>query len=374
MSGVSGDFGIRLHRGPHYPRSKITREDAQACFSRFHELYPNLIVDHEEAIYAHGISDALGQPSKVSTAAFRMVCHETVRCQEVDPRALGLKEVSAAFKLDEPSVAIGSKLRVAFAERLASSSVEIHLGCEVTSTVLENARIALRTATGASFWFDKVVNATGFQSMIPRAFEENLPLHAEVYYQVNVGLHYVDRYPSGKPISRIVMDGWFPCLMPLVTDDERPQTKYVVTHGSHTIKALCRRQEAAQEQLESLTDEVVESTMKIPAEKEMIRFWPGFGDRFEYVGWKGVSQAKLKTRSEFRNSLTFEHGGVIYVFPGKISNVFDAEDETKSLLAGIGCTERSGIRYALSGVLAKASRELQERPRAARSQHKRLKS
>lgn len=132
--------------------------------------------------------------------------------------------------------------------------------------MLEKARIALRTATGISFWFDKVVNATGFQSMIPRAFEENLPLHAEVYYQVNVGLHYVDRRPSGKPISRIVMDGWFPCLMPLLTDDERPQTKYVITHGSHTITASCRRQEAAEEQLESLTDEVVESTMKIPIE------------------------------------------------------------------------------------------------------------
>ncbi|KAL8755006.1 MAG: hypothetical protein Q9199_003936 [Rusavskia elegans] len=104
--------------------------------------------------------------------------------------------------------------------------------------------------------------------------------------------------------------------------------------------------------------------MKFPAEKELIRFWPAFGDRFEYVGWKGVSQAKLKTRSEFRGSLTFEHGGVIYVFPGKISNVFDAEDETKSLLAGIRCTERNGIRYALSGVLAKANRALQERPRA----------
>lgn len=193
MSGASGDFGIRLHRGPHYPRSKNTRENAQACFSRFHELYPNLIVDHEEAIYAHGVSDALGQPSKVSATAFRLVCHETVQCQEVDPRALGLKEISAAFKLDEPSVAIGSKLRLAFPERLASSSVEIHLGCEATSTVLEYTRIALRTATGASYQFNKVVNTTGFQSIIPRAFEENLPLHAEVYHQVNVGLHYPDR-------------------------------------------------------------------------------------------------------------------------------------------------------------------------------------
>ncbi|KAL8850122.1 MAG: hypothetical protein Q9221_004939 [Calogaya cf. arnoldii] len=120
----------------------------------------------------------------------------------------------------------------------------------------------------------------------------------------------------------------------------------------------------AREQLESLTDEVVESTIKTLAEKEMTRNRPAFGDRFVYVGWKAVSQAKLKTRSEFCSSVTFEHAGVIYVFPGKISNVFDAENETRSLLAGVGCTGRNGLRYASSGVLAKATRELQERPRA----------
>ncbi|KAL8724179.1 MAG: hypothetical protein Q9166_008095 [cf. Caloplaca sp. 2 TL-2023] len=364
LSGVSGEFGIRLHRGPHYPRSKNTRENAQACFSRFRKLYPDLVVDHEEAIYAHGVSDALGKPSKVSTAAFRLVCHETVQCQEADPKTLGLNNVSAAFELDEPSIVIGSKLRAVFAQRLASSSVNIQLGCEVTSTVLENGRIALRTSSGALFGFDKVVNATGFQSIIPTVFEEHLPLHAEVYYQVNLGLHYNDRRPSEKPISRIIMDGWFPCLMPLITDDKRPQTKYVVTHGLHTIMASCRRHEDAEEQLRNLTDDEVESTVKTLTENEMTRFWPGFRDRFEYIGWKGVSQAKLKTHSEFRSSLTFEHAGVIYVFPGKISNVFDAEDETNILLAGFGCIEKNGIRYASSGVLAKAERELQERPRA----------
>ena len=75
-------------------------------------------------------------------------------------------------------------------------------------------------------------------------------------------------------------------------------------------------------------------------------------------------QAKLKTESEFRSSVTFEQDGVIYVFPGKISNVFDTEDETKILLARVGCLERNGIRYTTSGVLAKATRELQERLRA----------
>ena len=160
-SGVSGEFGIRLHRGPHYPRSEGTRENAQACFGRFREAYPDLVVDHEEAIYAHGVSDVLRQPSKVSTAAFRAVCQENAQCEEVDPKTLGLNNVTAAFKLDEPSVVIGSQLRAALARRLLSSSVKVSFNCEITSAKQDDGFVTLRTLEGASFRFDKVGTLLG---------------------------------------------------------------------------------------------------------------------------------------------------------------------------------------------------------------------
>lgn len=78
-SGVSGEFGIRLHIGPHYLRSEDTRKNAQTCFGRFRKAYPDLVVDHEEAIYAHGVSDALRQASKVFIAVFRAVCKENAQ-------------------------------------------------------------------------------------------------------------------------------------------------------------------------------------------------------------------------------------------------------------------------------------------------------
>lgn len=173
---------------------------------------------------------------------------------EVDPKMLGLNNVSAAFKLDEPSVVIGSKLRAALAHRLLFISVKIHVGCEVTSTTQHDGLVTLRTLAGASFRFIKVVNATGFQTMIPRAFERNLPLHAEVYHQVYVGLHYMDLHPPKKPISRIIMDGWFPCLMPLIMDDQRPQTDYVVTHGAYNSTASWHPVDGWKMQSSSLRD------------------------------------------------------------------------------------------------------------------------
>ncbi|KAI4131361.1 MAG: hypothetical protein LQ338_001246 [Usnochroma carphineum] len=362
LSGVSGTFGIRLHRGPHYPRSKDTRDHCHAGFSRFSELYPDLIVAHDESIYADGQLDSLGQPSKVSSSAFRSVCHETSPCQEIDPKALGMENVTATFDLEEPSVVIGQRLRTAFVERFLSSSVDIHLACEITSLVPEDDRFTVRNLKGNTFRFDKVLNATGYQSLIPAAFEKHFPLHAEVCFQVCLGLTYIDQCPTARPISRIVMDGWFPCLMPMITNDERPYIKFVATHGQHTIVGSCRSLVEAEELLQRLTDQDVDARVREPTEREMTRFWPDFTQRFVYSGWQGVVQAKLKTRSEFRSAVTFEKDRIIYVFPGKISNVFDACDEIKKLLAGVEWTEKNGVRYASDGILAKSIEELKERP------------
>ena len=217
-----------------------------------------------------------------------------------------------------------------------------------------------------------MINATGYQSLLPAVVDQ--PLHAEIYYQVCLGLIYSDTSPSAKPISRIIMDGWFPCLMPMITDDEQPQRKYLVTHGSYTIMASYRKPDKAQAMLQSLTDEDVQSQVRIPTETEMTRFWPEFTHRFQYVGWRGVVQAKLKTRSEFRSAIAFEHDGIIYVFPGKISNVFDAYDETRALLTSTGCVERDGIRYPASGILALSTSELKEQPIAGEANTGNLKS
>lgn len=127
LSGVSGSFCIRLHRGPHYPRSRKTRDGCHSSFSRFAKAYPDLVVGYDESIYAHGVSDALGQPSKVSSTAFRSVCYETAECCELDPQIACMANVTAAFDLKEPSVVIGPRLRTDLTRRLASSSVGVRL-------------------------------------------------------------------------------------------------------------------------------------------------------------------------------------------------------------------------------------------------------
>lgn len=75
------------------------------------------------------------------------------------------------------------------------------------------------------------------------------------------------------------------------------------------------------------------SQLRTAAETAIRRFWPLFQDRFRYRGCQGSVLAKLRTECEFRSSVVFARDRVVYVFPGKISNIFRACDDVVALIA-----------------------------------------
>eukprot|EP01034_Spumella_vulgaris_P036139 gene36139-44572_t len=114
--------------------------------------------------------------------------------------------------------------------------------------------------------FDKVINATGCAGYLPSDIATKGPVSMEVVYQPCLGLVYADLQPKSKTFSFIVMDGWFPCVMPYLdtegqeeiiaagiasaeqqqssendskTDLPALHRKYVLTHGNYTIMASC---------------------------------------------------------------------------------------------------------------------------------------
>lgn len=361
--GVSGDFGIRLHKGPHYPRSQATRHSCLAAFDRFCEQYPELVVEHESAIYAHGLSDALGNRSKVSAQTFSDVCHESPECRTLDFAGMGFEELESAFHLDEPSAVLGERLRAFFKKKLAAAGVEVFLGIDVGYIGTRQDGLKVIHIKGGDLMIaDRVVNSTGFQSLLPERFKEDFPVDVEVVYQPCLALCYKDQTPTQKPFSFIVMDGWFPCLMPAITSGAAVCDDYILTHGSYTIMGSFAEPDQAHMLLATICDKFIESSVKPATENQMLRFWPQFLQRFRYTGWKGAVLAKLKTRSEFRSAVTFEQDGIIYIFPGKISNVFDAADEVLALISEQDCIEQNGFRFAAGGVLATARNELEEKP------------
>ena len=215
--------------------------------------------------------------------------------------------------------------------------------------------------------YDKAINATGYRACTDK--EATLPLEMEVTYQPCMALVYEDKQSGPHPISFIVMDGWFPCLMPYIEDNDVSlkegapfKRKYILTHGKWTIMGSYPTSKEATDILSSIKDEFIKSEIKPRAESEMMRFWPGFKERFEYVGFKGQVLAKLKTKKEFRSAVTYERDHLIHIVPGKVSNIFDAEDEVLSLIHNTNILIHNGCLFVKDGVLDQSRQEVVEKP------------
>lgn len=361
FEGVSGKFGIRLHQGPHYPRSKSTRELCRKSFNEFINTYPELVVEHQYSIYGLGKTDSDGNPPKVDKDTFDSVCRESETCQEVDLESFGYHELQMAKSMYEPSIAIGDRLRQFFINKLLAADVKIHYNFEVKSLLNMKGKTTVIGQSGEEIPFDKIINATGYQSLIPDAIKDVFPVDMEVIFQPCLALSYQDLTPGAGPFSFIVMDGWNPCVMPFVDTDEFKHT-YTLTHGSYSIMASFHTPAKAHHLLSSVTDRFIFKKVKPLIEKDLYRYWPEFEHRFKYIGWRGTVLAKMVTKNEFRSALTFEYDNIITILPGKVSNIFDAEREVTALIEQRNCITLRGVTYVAGGVLDLTRSEIAEKP------------
>src|SRR3990167_5616207 len=111
---ISGKFGIRLHLGPHYPRSASTRENCKKGFDEFKRYYPELIIEHDYSIYGLGELDADNLRSKIDQELFESVCKESDTALFINTEAWGYKHLLSAATMDEPSIVLGETLRKHF--------------------------------------------------------------------------------------------------------------------------------------------------------------------------------------------------------------------------------------------------------------------
>ncbi|KAJ0419535.1 hypothetical protein BJY00DRAFT_313922 [Aspergillus carlsbadensis] len=337
FASVSGQFGIRIHRGPHYPRSSGTRESCRRSFDRFTEQYRDLVVPVDPAVYSLA--------RECSTADVG----EFVRGGKS-----ALSEVECAFKLDEPCAFLNPYLRAYFWGTLRGAGVRVELGVEVVSVRRVGdgtGRQCVVTKDGSQRFYDAVINATGYTSALPDGLLSNLPIKADIRYQACIALHYRDTKiptdPSVKPLSFIVMDGWFPCLMPSV-GEPGSRGEYVLTHGAYTILGSFHTPAMASQCLTNLTTTpaIMECEIKPKIESEMERFWPGFTDQFVYQGWKGSVLPKMVTDTEYRSSITSD----------EVLALLDQDGGQRNV------TRHAGYAYASDSELNRSRGEIEQRP------------
>lgn len=359
---ISGTFGIRDHAGPHYPRSPNTRESCARGAELFAQEYPNLINSHSYSIYALGNKDAEGLPSKVDLDTFKKVCSETKKHEEVDPKEWGYENVISAMNVEEPSIVVGERLRSTFENYFKETNIDVKYNFYVKKLESHDEKMHI-VGEHETIIADYVINTTSFKELIPT--NESLPFEMDVVYQACIALVYTDKYPSDKPFSFIGIEGAFPCIMPYddrESTDTTPIQKYILTHGKWTILGSFGAVQEANKRLKTLTDQFIKRNIKPLCEEQIKKFWPEFAERFEYSGWKGASLAKLKTEREFRSAVTFARDRIIHVFPGKVTNIFDAANESLAILKQENILTKGSYRYVKGGVIDKAMSEIREKP------------
>ncbi|KAL5333210.1 hypothetical protein BJX70DRAFT_406475 [Aspergillus crustosus] len=351
FNGVSGQFGIRGRE----------RAVGDPLF-RFCERYSKFIVPVKPAIYSLARVDSTGHESNANADTFGDVCGESRECARVGVSNFGSKsELEVTYKLDEPCSVPNPYLKTYFREKLSSAGISIRLNDQVTGVRREGNRHRISTSTRYEAVFDKVVNPTGYTSALPDGLLDNLPIKLDIRYQACIALSYTDQSPDDSQISFVVMDGWFPCLMPCLGDPSS-RGEYVLTLGAYTILGSFDSASQANSCLSDMAPDFVASHIRPKIEEQMERFWPGFTERCKYKGWKGSVMPKLVTDTESRSSVVFQADGVIYIFPGKISNVMEAADEVFSLIDGTDVIHASGFGYARDSELNRSRTEIEKCP------------
>lgn len=364
-SGTSGIFSGRIHTtGLHYPRSPATRDACKIDSKIFKDRFPDKLRKIGKAIHTNiaGL-DAHGNISKISDDLWREVCTEDPTAEEFDQESHGFQGLSYPVSIQEDGIVNGERLREKFTADLIKDKIPFFCNHEVLQIAKESDGSYEVTTHHGSKRFGAVVNATGFQALLPRDFQQN-PLGVEVRYQPCLGLIYKDLTPGNESFSFIALDGVNPCLMPLDNHE------YMMTHAGFTVLGTAMSAKGARDALSRVDDDFVNDEIRRQAEEDFIRYYPNFPTRFKYIGWRGEVLAKPFTDSEYRSGMTFRDSeGVVHLFPSKIAHAVRASEEAVDLIEGITLISedqkvlsKGGYAYIKDGALDSGLAELQSKP------------
>ena len=363
MSGVSGIGGARLSpHGTHYLSSPETRADSTRNFKPFVEMYPDLVISPSYSHYGFGFRDVDNNPPKSSKENFIAVCKETPDAKELDPTQCGYRELQTVFNVPEYYIPLGNYLKSRLMLRLNESKVILELNTPVRAVEkLGNKKVVL-TDRGPKE-FDHVINTTCFKALLPS--KNPLPFEIKIVYQVCVVLHYRDIKPSKDPFSFMVLDFWAPSILPCVEDEAPLRNKYILLHAKWMLSSYSTPLQAEEMKRRVEEKKLVERRIRPLSEKDIIRYWPAFKTRLVYEGHRIVIMPKVCSQYEFRSGLTFQDRdtGMIYAFPGKVSNIFSGfKDIYELLMEGKNILKTPHHNIVENGVLNNAIHEVTAKP------------
>ena len=358
-SGTSASYSSRTHpSGLHYLRApEHVLAYLQAHYAEFVETRNKYLRPNNNAIHAIiADTDADGNVSRTSAEQFKERCAIDPTARKVELNDFGLQNVQESVAIREERIIGGEQLREEFRLDLLESGAEFL--CDTAVDDIQSDQDGFKvTAKGIESRFDGVVNATGFQQFTD-SFKDN-PLNVEVVYQAAIGLLYRDKLAGSKEnFSLLFLDGANPCLMQCGDD------RYILTHGKYTLLASRRSPEEAKQALQKAEElNLVEAKVKQNVEADLQRYYPGFLDRFEYVGYNGGVIAKILSETEMRIGYGIQSSdGVVHAMLGKITNAPAVARECVRLVEDDNLVTLNDVRFPKDGVFDRCKQHFSERP------------
>lgn len=294
FSGASGGNPARLHIGPHYPRSKLTREACRQHYMEFMSVYGALTHAIQTNVYAIAAYDSL-----VDFGTYTQVLEKEIEFIRVNPEEYGLRNCEGAILCGERHIII-DLAREYFAKKLSGA-----------------ARFGQPVGEVSSNAWDWTIDCT---------FCANDSQNIDRFEPCVTGIL---RGPTDRAVT--IMDGPFGSIYPW----DEPHGLCSLTSARYTpFSKTCSTYQEAKEILESASEHAIWDRCQMMI-RQMAEYWPDSREAFELVDWKLSIRAMPRSSSDTRLVDVIRIGDrALRVRAGKIDAIFHAARRVDELIAG----------------------------------------
>ena len=311
LMSASGSNQFRLHRGYHYPRSKVTALSSKKAEDSFLSMYKDAVSTNSSHYYciAH-------EGSKTSPEEFISFCEQCgLEYEKVDSTLVNKEKIDLTVKVREFLIN-PTKLRDILKKHIAQSNVHLFL-----NTKFEIEKIAE---------YDYVVNATYAN------LNDIIDLEKQKQYQFELCEKPVLRLPKEfKDISIVIMDGPFMCIDPYEDTDLHLMGN--VVHALHSTNNGLTP--IIPDEYKDLLDKGLVENPKITRVQDFLQsaeqFMPGV-IHAEHIGSFFTIRTVLQNvdHTDERPTIVYPVGEkIINIFSGKMGNCVEAAEEALQIIS-----------------------------------------
>lgn len=294
FSGASGGNPARLHIGPHYPRSKLTREACRLHYAEFMQVYGALTHAIQTNVYAIASYDSL-----VDFGTYVQVLEKEIEFIRIVPEEYGLKNCEGAILCGERHIIIDSAR--SFFEHKLSGVVKFRQPAgEVDSKKWD-------WTVDCTFCANDAQNIDRFEPCVTGILSG----------------------PTDKAVT--VMDGPFGSIYPW---DEMHGLLSLTSARYTPFSKTCSTYQEAKEILSSASEDAIWDRCQMMI-RQMQEYWPDSRKMFELVDWKLSIRAMPRSSSDTRLVDVIRVGERgLRVRAGKIDAIFHAARRVDELIRG----------------------------------------